>query len=188
VLTELAHEQRHRVGHAGEVGLESQLHLGLPLRVGSVRIATDLVCVSDNWRDLDPARLELAAQKRELVVVEIELQGLRLELDRIDDAVVLGLVDEALQLVRVKRRFDLSLLPSSSDCAEPPSLEALDTAAARDRSLHAGVRGVTLRAHLEHELVAHGAGGELVPARATTHVGRDEVGVVPLHSNVSSRG
>jgi hypothetical protein len=188
VLTELAHEQRHRVGHAGEVGLESQLGRRLPVRIGSVRIAIDLVCVSNDGRDLDPARLELAAQKRELVVVEIELDGLRLELDRIDDAVVLGLVDEALQLVRVKRRFDLILLPSSSDCAEPPSLEALGTAAARNRSLHAGVRGVTPRAHLEHELVAHGAGGELVPARATTHVGRDEVGVVPLHSNVSSRG
>jgi hypothetical protein len=113
VLTELAHEQRHRVGHASEVGLESQLRLGLPLRVDSVRIATDVVCVSDDGRDLDPARLELAAEKRELVVVEIELDRLRLELDRVDDAAVLGLVDEALQLVRDKRRVDLILLPSS---------------------------------------------------------------------------
>src|SRR5262249_25139106 len=72
--------------------------------------------------------------------------------------------------------------PSSrNDCAQPASLEALDTAAARNKSLHAGVRGMTARTHLEHELVAHGAGGELVPARATTHVGRNEVGVGPLH-------
>jgi hypothetical protein len=185
VLAELAHEQRHRVGHAGEVRLESELDLGLR-RVGGTGVAVDLVCVLDGSGDLDPTRLELAAQERELVLVEIELDCLRLELGRVDDAVVLGLVDEARQFVRVKRRFDLNLLSSSSDGTEPPSLEALDATPAGNRSLHAGVRGMAVRAHLEHELVAHGAGGELVPARATAHVGRNEVGVVPLHSNVSS--
>jgi hypothetical protein len=141
---------------------------------------------SDN-RDLDPARLELAAQKRKLFLVEIELGGLRLELERVDDPVVLGSFDEARQFVRVKCRFDLILLSSSGDRTESPSLEALDATPAGNRSLHAGVRGMTVRAHFEHELLAHGAGGELVPARATAHVGRNEVGVIPLHSNISSR-
>jgi len=185
VLAQLAHEQGDRVGHAGEVGLEAQLRLGL-CRVGTVRLDIELVWVCGGGRDLDPARLELAAQERELVLVEIELGGLRLELKRVDDAVVLDPVDEALQFVRVECRFDLILLSSSGDRTESPSLEALDATPAGNRSLHAGVRGMTVRAHIEHELVAHGAGGELVPARATAHVGRNEVGVAPLHSNVSS--
>jgi len=109
VLAQLAHEQGDRVGHAGEVGLEAKLGLGL-CRVGAIRTDVELLRVHGHSRDLDPARLELGAQKRELVVVEFELDRLRLELGRVDDAVLLDLVDEAPQFIRVKRRVDLVLL------------------------------------------------------------------------------
>ena len=181
VLAELAHEQRHRVGHTGQVGLESKVGL---VADGVGRIALELVRLVSRGSDLDSARLELAAKKRELVVVEIELDRLRLELDRVDDAVAFDVVDEARQFVRFKGGIDLVLLSLGSERAESPSLEALDSTPAGNRPFHAGVRRMTVGAHLEHELRTHGARRELVPAASTAHVAQHEVGVVnPLHSN-----
>jgi hypothetical protein len=133
-------------------------------------------------RDLDPARLELGAKQRQLFVVEIELGGDRLELERVELAVALGALDEAREFLRVDDRADV--LPpsrSGSDCSRPPALEALDSTPVRDRPSLARVGGMTVRAHIEHEDVSHRSCREFVTACAAAHVGRSQVGMLPLH-------
>jgi hypothetical protein len=113
VLADLVHEERHRVGHAGQVGIEPELRLAgrcLDIRLRVERVES--VGGGDARGDLDAAGLELVAQLRKLVVVEIELDGLRLERDRVEDAIALGILDEASELFRVKNGFDLPLLLS----------------------------------------------------------------------------
>ena len=70
---------------------------------------------------------------------------------------------------------------SGSGRAESPALEALDPTPLHERALDAGVRGMTVRAHLEYERFPYGARREFVPACATAHVGRLQFGVLPLH-------
>ena len=61
-------------------------------------------------RDLDPTRLELAPQKRELVVIEIELARPYLQFTCIDQAVAIDVLDEAREFLRVKDRVYVVLL------------------------------------------------------------------------------
>ena len=111
VLSELAHEQRHRVGHAGEVGLEAESRV----RVGTVSTSSASASGSSasilGSRDLDPARLELAREEARARPRRDRARAAFVSsTSRLDDAVALGLVDEARQFVRVK---DVSISFSS---------------------------------------------------------------------------
>ena len=141
-----------------------------------------LVC-----HELDSARVELVTQRRELLVVEIELRRLRLQRAHVDRAVVLGGGEELLDGVVFENGADRFLLVlSGCDCAGAAPLESIDAVATHELALDAGVRRMTVRADIQHELGSRRAGRELVAARATANGRQYEVRVSSLHVSLPS--
>jgi hypothetical protein len=99
--------------------------------------------------DFDPANLELGTQSRELVLVEVVLDRQRVQRCRVDDTVVLGVLEEGGQ-VDVR---DGVYLRSSSVCLGEgaAALEAVDAASLRHGALDAGVCGMAVRAGVDHQ-------------------------------------
>jgi len=67
----------------------------------------------------------------------------------------------------------------SRDGAAPALLEARDSTPFRYRPFDACVRGVTVRADLEHKLGSSRARREFVSAGATAHVSQLQIGMLP---------
>jgi hypothetical protein len=65
-----------------------------------------------------------------------------------------------------------SSLSSGSYRVAAPPLEAFDPASLHGWPVDAGVCGMTVRAHLEHERLAKGAGGEFSSTCAAAHLGQ----------------
>jgi hypothetical protein len=188
VLSDLVHEERHRIGDAGEIGLEPSVRT----RVADVGLRPLVVIVRGSAlaerRELDSPLLELAPQEREILLVEVQLGRLRLEGGYLEYAIALGVLDQVDEFLRFENGADLSLLLLSGRCdARSAPLEPLDATSLRDWAFDARVRGMTVRADLDGERGLHGSCDEFVPTGATAHMGRYEVRMVPLHVSNSSQ-
>ena len=64
--------------------------------------------------DLEPDALELARQLLDFLVVELVLERERLELGRLDEAALLGALDDGADLIRLEQFVQLVLRQGSS--------------------------------------------------------------------------
>jgi hypothetical protein len=71
---------------------------------------------------------------------------------------------------------------SGGGSTESPALEALDPTPLHERTLASGVRGMTVRAHLQYERFSYRARREFVATCVAAHVGLLQFGVLALHS------
>jgi hypothetical protein len=117
--------------------------------------------------DLDLARLELGPDLGELVLVQLVLEGERLDRGLVDRAALLGVLDELVDgcFENGGVQVFLSLRDFSAAGGRTAPLEPLDSAAALHAALGARVGGVTVGAHVDHDLVARRPRDEASSAR-----------------------
>ena len=78
------------------------------LQLGGLLFLFDL-CLGFGLADIEPDALELAGQLFDLGLVEVVLEGERLELGGLEVPTLLGTLDERLGLVRIKQFVQLIL-------------------------------------------------------------------------------
>ena len=101
VPPDVVHEQRQRVRRSDGVG------------GGGVGLGAAASSVPLRGRDLDAARLELGAERGQLLVVEVVLGSHRLEGGGVDDAALLGGRRERRSVHRIRNMVLISVPPSS---------------------------------------------------------------------------
>jgi hypothetical protein len=125
--------------------------------------------------DLDVARVELCAQRGDVLLLEVVLGRQRVQRVGVDRAALLGLFEESAERC-IKNGAQLSSLlrrlgaARAAGCGAPP-LEPLDPVAAAREAGDAGVSGVALRAHIDDQLAPGGAGLERRAARGAADSG-----------------